>query len=405
MPVLFRLIHESDPSPAQRRLQQSLLSASARLVQSCRQLGSVAASSSLTAGQSAATVQLIPGRLDSASTAPRASPLLTALTSYDHSDPSAASLFYTTKDVTSSSPISSSLSVWGSSSHPTTGSQTSPLTLSRAFDAFDALHTRSAVGPPGGYDAVTGIVRLVADRVALPNSLHHVGLLSYLPSAITATYSAPHPLLLPAGQAQQRLSDAHLLSPRVLGDRDQYILLVKRMVELQMLEFTTTPCCVNGLFGVPKGDEEIRLILDARAANCLFVDPPHVHLPTPSHLSQLLVSPGSSFTVAKLDISNFYHQLSLPDWLRSYFALPAISSIELEDLLSLDSLPVASSAALRSGSPVYPCCTTLPMGWAHSVFLAQCIHEHIIYSFSRLSPRDNILNLISPYLDHSVHAI
>lgn len=142
--------HESDPSPAQRRLQQSLLSASARLVQSCRQLGSVAASSSLTAGQSAATVQLIPGRLDSASTAPRASPLLTALTSYDHSDPSAASLFYTTKDVTPSSPMSSSLPVWGSSSHPTTGSQTSPLTLSRAFDAFDALHTRSAVGPPGG---------------------------------------------------------------------------------------------------------------------------------------------------------------------------------------------------------------------------------------------------------------
>lgn len=253
--------HESDPSPAQRRLQQSLLSASARLVQSCRQLGSVTASSSLTAGQSAATVQLLPGRLDSASTAPRASPLLTALTSYDHSDPSAASLFYTTKDVTPSFPISSSLPVWGSSSHPTTGSQTSPLTLSRAFDAFDALHTRSAVGPPGGYDAATGIVLLVADRVALPNSLHHVGLLSYLPSAITATYSAPHQLLLPAGQAQQRLSDAHLLSPRVLGDRDQYILLVKRMVELQMLEFTTTPCCVNGLFGVPKGDEEIRLIL------------------------------------------------------------------------------------------------------------------------------------------------
>jgi hypothetical protein len=46
-----------------------------------------------------------------------------------------------------------------------------------------------------------------------------------------------------------------------------------------------TPRCVNSLFGVPKGDD-IRLILDARLANCHFVDEPNVRLPSPSHLAQ-----------------------------------------------------------------------------------------------------------------------
>ena len=27
---------------------------------------------------------------------------------------------------------------------------------------------------------------------------------------------------------------------------------------------------------------------------------------------------------------------------------------------------------------VFPCCTTLPMGWSHSAFLAQRAHEHLV---------------------------
>ena len=45
------------------------------------------------------------------------------------------------------------------------------------------------------------------------------------------------------------------------------------------------------------------------------------------------------------------------------------------------------------------------MGFSHSVFIAQTIHEHILYSSSLLSSVDNILNRLSPQIDSSPHAL
>ena len=177
------------------------------------------------------------------------------------------------------------------------------------------------------------------------------------------------------------------------------------MLKLGMLEMTSAPACVNGFFGMPKGDTDIRLILDARAANCLFVDPPHVQLPIPSDLAQLLIPADSPLLVAKLDISNFYHRISLPSWIRPFFSLPSLSHQELLELSSSVSPSPASSAAIASGLSMFPCCTTLPMGFSHSVFIAQTIHEHILYSSSLLSSVDNILNRLPPQIDSSPHAL
>ena len=190
----------------------------------------------------------------------------------------------------------------------------------------------------------------------------------------------------------------------MLAERTEYIKLVHRMLRLGMLQLTSTPHCVNSLFGVPKGDD-IRLILDARLANCYFVDAPPVRLPSPSHLAQLQAT--GPFAVAKCDLSNFYHQLVLPEWIRPYFALPALTPREQASLASSTDLPSSVRRALSGlgGSPLFPCCVTLPMGFSHSVFLAQCIHEHVLYSFSCLSPRDNLLNLLSPLIDRPLHAL
>jgi hypothetical protein len=44
--------------------------------------------------------------------------------------------------------------------------------------------------------------------------------------------------------------------------------------------------------------------------------------------------------------------------------------------------------------PTHPCmCLTLPMGFAHAVFLANTGHEHILYSSLALRPEDNLLRL------------
>ena len=86
---------------------------------------------------------------------------------------------------------------------------------------------------------------------------------------------------------------------------------------------------LNGLFGVPKEpgkpDTQLRLIIDARPANALFVDPPHVALPTPDVIGRLSAAKGETLYVAKADISDFYHRVLMPRAWWSYFALPHIT--------------------------------------------------------------------------------
>ena len=80
---------------------------------------------------------------------------------------------------------------------------------------------------------------------------------------------------------------------------------------------------VNGLFGVPKDQDSLRLIIDARPANAAFIEPPHVDLPTPDLFAQLQSSDEPLY-VAKVDLDNFYHRLRIPVWMQQYFALPPV---------------------------------------------------------------------------------
>jgi hypothetical protein len=138
---------------------------------------------------------------------------------------------------------------------------------------------------------------------------------------------------------------------------------------------------INGLFGVKKDEDKIRLIVDARPANSLFVDSPSVSLPTPDLLAKLSVPIGVPFYTAKVDLDNFYHRLRLPVGLRKYFALPAVRAAD-----------ISPEVAAEHGADtlVWPCCTTLPMGFSHSVYLAQTAHEHQLNEQSTLRPEDRV---------------
>ena len=133
------------------------------------------------------------------------------------------------------------------------------------------------------------------------------------------------------------------------------------MLLLSMLDLVRAPRCVNGLFGVPKPDGQIRLFLDACPANGWFVDPLRVSLPSPSHLSQLIVSHGQPVWVANSDLSNFYHQLVMPVWMRPYFCLPALSDAEVASLRSVQDLPASAIDALRGGGAFFRAPLTLPL--------------------------------------------
>jgi hypothetical protein len=274
------------------------------------------------------------------------------------------------------------------------------------YQCFDSIALPSEVGADRSYaDTLpVGIVPLRCSEVALPSDLNNVPLRSLLPSSLASHYDSSASLLLPESNARQNIAAAQLKKPRVLAERSEYIALVRRMVRLGMLSMTESPRCINGLFGTPKGDGTTRLILDARPANCYFVRPPKVKLPSPSHLTALRIPRRKPLLVAKLDLSNFYHQLALPEWIRTYFALPAITADELGSMELMD-LPAGVREAMQAGKSLYPCCATLPMGFSHSVFIAQAVHENILYQAGVLRPADNIAVLASPLVDRPLHGL
>lgn len=234
----------------------------------------------------------------------------------------------------------------------------------------------------------TCVVPLIAQRVALPDSLHIVPLESVLPVSVAASYTAAAaPALLRSPLAVWELNVARpLCPPRVAGCRTEYVHLIGRLVERGMISFTATPAAVNGVFTVGKDAVSDRLIIDAQPANRLFVDCPPVSLPDPSHLVQLQVPAGSTVYVGKSDLSNFYHHIGLPQWMQPYFALPSLTAAELVSI-GIPSAP---------GDSLYPMCLTLPMGFSHAVYLAQAVHEHIVYAAGSLALEHNLLHMPSP---------
>ncbi len=240
------------------------------------------------------------------------------------------------------------------------------------------------------------VVPLVASRISLPSKLNIIPMLSVLPKQVADTYTEKSASdLLQSDMDVFLLNAARPLKPaRVAGTRSEYIALIKRLKCVGMLAFTAKPKSVNGVFAVTKDVDSDRLIIDAQPANRLFNAPPAVALPGPSHIVHLTVPRGERMYVGKSDLSNFYHHIGLPSWMQPYFCLPPLSPKEL------------CSIGILNGMP-YPMCVTLPMGFSHAVYIAQCVHEHILYTMSSACLKKNILHLTSPLVpcDDAVHGV
>ncbi len=172
--------------------------------------------------------------------------------------------------------------------------------------------------------------------------------------------------------------------------------LVRRLLSLGMVEFTTALAVVCGVFAVPKDQNTDRLIIYARPANTLFSVPDPVRLPTPDLLARLCTDGSRPFFVAKVNLDNFYHRLRLPVWMRPYFALPAVRVGDVSEEVA---------ARFGADSSVYPCCVTLHMGWSHSVLVAQLAHEHLLDTRTALRPADRITHHTDPNVDRLRHQV
>ena len=244
--------------------------------------------------------------------------------------------------------------------------------------ALKREHTHALNASEDIYQQTTTAIPILAAKVSLPTEAGTADLLSILPQDLATLYSNNDKLLRPS----EELSKLPEVRPVCYANHTEYRLLVQRMLRSGMLDFTTQPRCVNGVFGVPKDDgKAIRLIIDARPANRIFNDPPSVTLPTPEHIARITCPPLRDFFVMKSDLDNCYHSIRAPKWLQPYFALPPLRASE-----------IGSDIAARYGADtqVWPMCTTLPMGWSHSVFVAQSAHERILTEFTDLQPADRI---------------
>ena len=155
--------------------------------------------------------------------------------------------------------------------------------------------------------------------------------------------------------------------PPVLGiEVAAYEELVRRSIAARYMVLRETSAVgpVNGIFFREKADGRLRLIVDARPANACVSEPDNPKLPIPGDLAEVEWNPHEQCHVGKSDLSDYYHHLALPAALVRWFALPA----------------VRSSAVGANGPPrlLHPCVTAIPMGWSHSVTLAQRAHVAVL---------------------------
>jgi Reverse transcriptase (RNA-dependent DNA polymerase) len=290
------------------------------------------------------------------------------------------------------------------SSHHTVHTECPQSIDSLQYSSMPHLATPMIYGPS------PAIVPIQSARISLPETLNNLSIISLLPYPERLRYESESAgLILSESDRQIRLQQLRMTgrrlpsqTPRAMELPGEYARLIKRLLAIGMISFTKNPVCVNGIFGVKKDDISDRLIIDARRANTYFIVPPKVKLPSPSDIIQLRILNQEIVVAGKMDLSNYYHQLGLPHWLHRYFALPPLSAAEL----GLNSIEYAPSDL------VYPCCATLPMGWSHSVYVAQLIHERVLYEpldgFVRIPPlsrSDSINHLHDPRINRVVHAV
>ena len=219
----------------------------------------------------------------------------------------------------------------------------------------------SYLTPPTG-----GLVPLRAARIGLPTRPGSVGLTDLMDDEHRRRFDQPKAMLRDpaAGGAETPTGEP---TGRVGGEAEEYVSLVRRCTAAGMwgrYRGGGPPPVINGVFTVAKDEVSDRLIIDARAANRLFAEPDPVALPSPDVIAELYSESGCAMYVGKTDLSDFYHQIRLPDWMHPYFCLPPVRACDLD--------------GGDDATPVYPMSLVLPMGWSWSVVAAQLIHENVI---------------------------
>lgn len=217
------------------------------------------------------------------------------------------------------------------------------------------------------------------ERLSLPDagSAPCLAMCDLLPPEIAKFYSDPTNIILPHNERPPAKGRAC-----VMIDKENYQALLTMLFDRSMVAFRKDVHVTSGLFAVDKTDGLLRMIADLRAANAMMRAPAKTELPNPDILRNLRARRGRRLIVCGRDISNMYHRIRVPDWLIPWLAWPAVR---------VGDLPFAVPGFNDPDTRVHPCLLSLPMGWSHSVFIAQKIHERVMEHYLHISRDDLFL--------------
>lgn len=165
-------------------------------------------------------------------------------------------------------------------------------------------------------------------------------------------------------------------------DAEQYQQFVLSLYKRGMIQFTSRPKDRITPFFVAKKSGALRLVLDCRAVNQRFRQPPAMKMAAGSSWSNLQVPPGQTLYIAQSDIRDYFYSLPLPVELQRYFCLPAIPGRLLADWGVLPQ----HGCDFDDEGMVHPMFVVTPMGWSWAMYWAQRIHSFQALSGAGLDP-------------------
>ena len=209
-----------------------------------------------------------------------------------------------------------------------------------------------------GHSRTTEAKMVFANKIDLPEVAATVDLADILPEKYRDLVLDESKMVLALQERPAVLPKAKTM---VAGDKE-HVRLVRRLHTKNMVRFIRMPVVVNGYFAVPKDPGADRFIASLKPGNACFTTPDKVELSGPDVLGMMEVAPGTRVYKYKYDIRACYHKIRTPRWMHKFFALKPVK---------------ASEFGLGEGL-VFPCLTTLPMGWSWAPLLCQEAHKEVL---------------------------
>ncbi|CAK0900771.1 unnamed protein product [Prorocentrum cordatum] len=232
----------------------------------------------------------------------------------------------------------------------------------------------------------TRVTSFKLDLLSLPGSVRGCPLIADVaPSEVIGFLGDYHERML--APPVEKYETAPYFDPKPRFNQKEYHRLLRRLADIGVITWTSSPKCHVGLFTVEKdGGAAQRLIVDARRANECFQAPPGVSLLSSEGLSRIEVElpasaplgPGQAaklledfcLSIGLSDVSNCFRRLRVPAWLSDYFCLPPAPA----HVMGASGAEVDGSVLGRAEA-VTPCWAVLPMGFTWSLWIAQMINE------------------------------